>query len=54
MSDTIMKLAFATVLFFAALALLISVSWKVALGIFLFCWSNNLAMSERLAKKGGE
>lgn len=45
MSKRTQQLAFATLLFVVGLILLASVSWKVALGVFLFGWGNNLALS---------
>jgi uncharacterized membrane protein len=42
------KVLFWILLFIVGLWLLWDVSWRVALGVFLFTWVNNLVYSHRL------
>lgn len=35
-------------LYTAALVVLVNVNWRVALGVFLFVWGNNLVYTARL------
>lgn len=41
------KLFFVTVLFIPGIALLIWVDWRIALGVFLLEWSNNVDKNKR-------
>ena len=48
-TDTV-KILFWIALFMAGLWLLWDVSWRAALGVFLFTWVNNLVYSHRLKR----
>lgn len=39
-----------TVLFFSGLGLIVWADWRIALGMFLFIWGNNLALSFKKEK----
>ena len=41
------KLILALVLVWSGFAILASVDWKTALGVFLFVWGNNIAESRK-------
>ena len=46
-----MKYALSFALSIVGLWLLFDVSWKGALGVFLFVWANNISYSAQLAKQ---